>query len=240
MERSSRRLRTRLAAALLGAAAWAGCAAPPDPGDGGPSESDRSEPLIRWRFRAAEKGPPVAGAAVRWTLDLRPARDPATAGRISGTGSTDSEGRFSMPAPVDAGYLAIWVSAAARWVLAEDGIFEPGGVGSVGWYADAEVALLPLDRCLRLRVLDPNGASVAGARMTLVVDDEGAPIPADMFLVSDARGEIRHGPMEYGNYWFDLEAPGFAPLRKATYQFPVDSAESEVQTVTLRFAGTRA
>jgi len=224
--------RTRFAIALLAATA-AGCAAPREPGDAASAAAESSRPLLRFRFRTAEDGPPAAGAAVRWTLDLRPARDPATAGRISGTGTTDSEGRFSMPAPAEEGYFAIWVRSDGRFQLAESWIHHPATSEDEADEPEPDTVLRAPDTQVRIRVADRHGDPIAGARLVLVIDDEGAPIPDAETLVSDARGEIRHGPIEHENYWFDLEAPGFAPLRKATYQFPIDADASEVQTVTL-------
>lgn len=161
---------------------------------------------------------PLGGVTVRWMLDLDPARSAEYARRTVGEGVTDADGRFVLPrpAPVE-GYFSLWCETDAGWHLLDGWLWDED---DASWEQGQAFTILPRDRPWRVQVVDEDGMPVEGATVEPVISVGGAPVgelrPA-LRTDTDGVAVLRH--IEGDNYWADLFAPGYAPVRMATHQF---------------------
>jgi hypothetical protein len=196
--------------------------------------------LFHGRVRVAEDDArPVANARLRWILDRRPARTAEGALRLTGEGTTDANGRFALPRPPEGatGYASLWCELSDTWVLLEQGLQMP----TQDVLADRGEDFAPEKRDSFVRMLvTGGGAPLAGARVELSLGADCAPIGAMRpVATTDAHGivEIR-GLDDSGEYWADVSADGFAPVRVATHQCYEGATASNHDEIDLPLART--
>ena len=161
---------------------------------------------------------PARQRPVRWLLDLRPALTTDLAQRTTGEGITDLEGRFALPSPpVADGYFSLWCELASGWVLIAEGVWN---ADDNSWQQDWDYEVPDQGWFWRVRIEDPEQRPIAGAIVKLVLSPDGAPIGAMRPAgITNGAGIVEFHTMEYGNYYADILAPGYAPKRVGTHQF---------------------
>lgn len=182
---------------------------------------------FRGRIRVGENDSrPVANARVRWMIDRRAARTAAAALRLVGEGKTDADGRFALQRPPAGaeGYASVWCERPDGWALIAAGLQGP----TQDIFRDRHHDYCPESRDSFIRMLvTGDGKPLVGARVELSLGDDCAPISElHPVTTTDARGMVEIHGLEGSEYWADISADGFAPVRMATHQWYGDDETS--------------
>lgn len=183
---------------------------------------------VRLRSEGLSPTPPFEFA---WAIDLAPGSTDRLAGRVWGSGTTDSRGDCAIEPPEEAlksdkAHLWVWIRTEDRWRNVIDIAF-----GSQVRNVDAVIPEQPPARCLRVRALDPDGRPLTEAALRLVMHYEAGPDPFQPVFTADREGLIQARSLGFEGYAADLSAPGFAPVRFVTRL--VDPGDDWSDEVTL-------
>lgn len=187
------------------------------------------------------EGKPIAQTPLLLVQDMFPARHLDRKQQISIEGATDDKGEFTFGHDRFESHLPSiqWESGCSLWANLGEGWQLVDVVSRLGWDSHEEntplpLTVRPLDFGFRFEVTDESGQAIERARVQLIAGEFGSPVEHLPAQFTDANGQLELWNFPHGNWWVDISAPGFAPVRTMPSQSRASDPPAAPYTVTLQ------